>query len=518
MNFSSGSSELGSGVTSPSSSLYLSTTASPNRKYGTVSSSENSLYYSVCGDSQNSLVEGNSSGAESDWSLDATVVLGEVEDHLVSGSEDTITDVATPVNYKTRSFRSSLEGSGSTCGSESNERRFFDKTSAADCTTVLFNVNERLSSVKKSFPHDYSQSPLLQFKSSDQVDFDTLPTFDSPLRRPTFSLGIPSTRLPVDKPLLQPQRSQSSSDSDYSSLKPDSQFELRESSKIVLEEFEEPISNKSESELDSSFFGSDPFCEPNSVSEEDSNNNRTFDRETADQEALLPCLQEESFQTGANRKTAIKDKSEEGILRSDQVVPSQVSSQQAGPIKMASAYDNDDDFDFEAVADPFKSSNKMMMDSPPLPRKNNAGVDYDNIDFDAIENPFASSKNLMQDSPPGGSPAPIESYNPGSLDALEEDSSGQASDQLPEMNGSATITRPSAHSKTKTKTPPHKARRSANTKLSSESELKAKLLTGAGDAATENTNGLVSDQFFLVIKEQTNHLDLWYDLICIELY
>ena len=72
--------------------------------------------------------------------------------------------------------------------------------------------------------------------------------------------------------------------------------------------------------------------------------------------------------------------------------------------KPSAGFDNED-FDFEAVADPFKSSKKMMMDSPPLPRKNNtAGIDYDNLDFDAIADPFASSKNMMSSSPPENEP------------------------------------------------------------------------------------------------------------------
>ena len=65
----------------------------------------------------------------------------------------------------------------------------------------------------------------------------------------------------------------------------------------------------------------------------------------------------------------------------------------------------DDDFDFTSIADPFKSSNKMMAESPPLPRRN-VEMNYDDIDYDAIENPFASSKKMMMDSPPN-SEAPI---------------------------------------------------------------------------------------------------------------
>ena len=63
------------------------------------------------------------------------------------------------------------------------------------------------------------------------------------------------------------------------------------------------------------------------------------------------------------------------------------------------------------MADPFKSSSKMMAESPPLPRKK-VEIDYDNIDFDAIENPFASSnKMMMGTSPPVGNAAPIATLN-----------------------------------------------------------------------------------------------------------
>ena len=117
------------------------------------------------------------------------------------------------------------------------------------------------------------------------------------------------------------------------------------------------------------------------------------------------------------------------------------------------------------------------------------------VDFEAIENPFASSKKMMMDSPPQSSTAPIYDYKlQQSMD--EGPNQGENSvDSLPEMNGSATITRPSAHSKTKTRVPPHKAKRSANTKLSTDSEIAAKL-SGAGDAPSQESSlNSVLDQF-----------------------
>merc|ERR550532_3035857 len=102
-------------------------------------------------------------------------------------------------------------------------------------------------------------------------------------------------------------------------------------------------------------------------------------------------------------------------------------------------YDQDD-FDFEAVVDPFKSSNKMMMgdDSPPLPRKT-GGIDYDNMDFDAIADPFASSGNkMMQNSPPSNSePAPIENYSADQSSAI--DASSEPIEQKQEIEQSKTV-------------------------------------------------------------------------------
>ncbi len=93
--------------------------------------------------------------------------------------------------------------------------------------------------------------------------------------------------------------------------------------------------------------------------------------------------------------------------------------------KQSTIYDQDD-FDFESVADPFKSSKKMMNESPPLPRRNAGGIDYENIDFDAIENPFASTKKMAMDDDDFQS---ISTLNSGAIQ-VNNDATGTLVDQF----------------------------------------------------------------------------------------
>ena len=442
---SSGSSELGSGVASPNSSIYLSTTASPNHvgtKYCTVSSTDSSsLYYSVCGDSLNSLLDDSfvsaprhaSSGAESDASFDATVVLGEAEEHLISGSEQepltltgssdllaVIPELATPVNKHLLVGKSSIGSSGgSSAGNSGGNRRYFDNTFANDCTSVFCNEGEQTLTLSASKRHsenllESQQASELEFRSADQVDFNSVPAFDSPLRRPTFSLGIPSARLPVKEPLLLPQRSQSTSDSCQTLTKSGRQLLLSNETQNVIEEFESPLANKKGKEdLDSSFLGQSVF-EETGINTEDSVHNKTFDcdLENQDSTVLLPFLQPNNSSAHPEAKIVDNDSSTVSIL--DTTLEASLELQKDE--KMSTVYEQDD-FDFEAIADPFKSSNKMMADSPPLPRRN-ADIDYDDIDFDAIENPFASGNKMMQNTPPDEAPAPITKFSNNNVESL----------------------------------------------------------------------------------------------------
>ena len=331
---------------------------------------------------------------------------------------------------------------------------------------------------------------------SDLVNFDILPKFDSP-RRDTFSIGLQLKNLPADENILKPANfafesqtgasltvASNSSDTNKNSVKESTTPVDCKFSEDLLAELEDPLLDKTLGVVDDSFFGA-PLEETKTaevlnitfelsdivVDESgDLNNHKDFDTESTSRDGSIATIEK------SQKVEAVSDtKTEEKELNA-----------------MASVYD--DDFDFTAIADPFKSSNKMMAESPPLPRRN-VEINYDDIDYDAIENPFASSKKMMMDSPPN-SEAPIANDLPPPPPALHEDnnlldesSSFNSSAEGVSMNGSATITRPSAHARTKTKVPPHKTpRRSANTKLSSPSEVTAKLIGGSGDAVSTETS------------------------------
>ena len=182
----------------------------------------------------------------------------------------------------------------------------------------------------------------------------------------------------------------------------------------MIEEFESPLANKKGKEdLDSSFLGQSVF-EETGINTEDSVHNKTFDcyLENQDSTVLLPFLQPNNSSAHPETKIVDNDSSTVSIL--DTTLEASLELQKDE--KMSTVYEQDD-FDFEAIADPFKSSNKMMADSPPLPRRN-ADIDYDDIDFDAIENPFASGNKMMQNTPPDEAPAPITNFSNNNVESL----------------------------------------------------------------------------------------------------
>ena len=439
-------------------------------------SANSSVYYSLCDTTPEDL-----SGAESETSLDVTVYLqencpGDIK--TPSNSVNSALGLVTPVNssrsHKIDELCEPLCSSSFIETATNSVEKHFDKTFPIENTVILKEKQNRPDPVAESAVDLLGEE---EFVSSDLVNFAILPKSESPLRRDTFSIGLVLKNLPADENILKPAtfafEAQPgailpvASNCIDKSCENDATPVNHKFSQDLLIELEDPLLDKTVSAIDDSFFGAQ--LETNEVETAKKTKNSEGDEEVSKQKL-------------------------EKLKEDEKVVRVECEEKE----KMATEYD--DDFDFNSIPDPFKSANKMMADSPPLPRRN-VEMNYDDIDYDAIENPFASFKKMMMDSPPNDSP--IANDLPPPPPALHEENIIMDSSQGDEnpygvsINGSSTITRPSAHARTKTKVPPHKARRSANTKLSSQAEVTAQL-TGSGDAPAEDVKPVVCFFQFLV--------------------